>query len=83
MSAPHYHSTHEIVIAATLWLMHRYQQTGCKKLARMVEQHLRWMENGAASPVLANACRRLSFEWRAVSCPPHDTNTTAPQPALH
>lgn len=37
---PQYHDAHEIVIAATLWLMHRYQQTGCKKLARLVEQHL-------------------------------------------
>ena len=74
------HSTHEIVIAATLWLMHRYQQTGSKKLARMVEQHLRWMQMGATNPVLANACRRLSFEWRAVSCA---TAPVAPQPALH
>ncbi|QLQ02604.1 MAG: hypothetical protein HZY77_06975 [Thiobacillus sp.] len=61
------HDTHEIVIAATLWLMHRYQQTGCRKLARMIEQHLVWMHDRATSPRLANACRRLSFEWRAVS----------------
>lgn len=80
---PQYHDTHEIVIAATLWLMHRYQQTGCKKLARLVEQHLRWMENGAASPMLVNACRCLSFEWRVVSCTPRDTNTANPQPTLH
>lgn len=90
MTAPQYHDTHEIVIAATLWLMHRYQQTGCKKLARradygrrfasMVERHLRWMENGAASPQLADACRRLSFEWRAASCTPHDANAAARTP---
>ena len=54
------HDTHEIVIAATLWLMHRYQQTGCRKLARMIEQHLVWMHDRAAS-------RRLSFEWHAIS----------------
>jgi len=80
MSAPSPHSTHEIVIAATLWLMHRYQQTGCKKLARMVEQHLRCMQVGASSPVLSNACQRLSFEWRAVSCA---AQPVLPQPTLH
>ena len=79
MSTPQ-HSTHEIVTAATLWLMHRYQQTGCKKLARMVEQHLRWMQTSAANPQLADACERLSFEWRAVSA----TSAAIPlQPALH
>ena len=79
MAAPHYQSTHEIVIVATLWLMHRYQQTGCKKVSRMVEQHLRWMQAGAASPQLADACERLTYEWRAVSgaAAPHAT------PALH
>jgi hypothetical protein len=80
MPATSPHSTHEIVIAATLWLMHRYQQTGCKKLARMVDQHLRWMQLGATSPVLANACQRLSFEWRAVSC---TTPLPTSKPALH
>ncbi|HQT72185.1 MAG TPA: hypothetical protein PLE48_17410 [Thiobacillus sp.] len=39
------------------------------------------MENGAASPQLTNACRRLSFEWRAVSCTPRDTNIAVPQSA--
>jgi hypothetical protein len=67
MNTPQPHDTHEIVIAATLWLMHRYQQTGCRKLARMIEQHLAWMHDRATSPRLADACRRLSFEWRAVS----------------
>ncbi|ODV02807.1 MAG: hypothetical protein ABT23_04845 [Thiobacillus sp. SCN 63-57] len=61
------HDTHEIVIAATLWLMHRYQKTGCRKLAHMIEQHLAWMHDRATSPRLVDACRRLSFEWRAVS----------------
>lgn len=74
------HDTHEIVIAATLWLMHRYQQTRCKKLARMVEQHLRWMQAGASSPVLANACQRLSSEWCAVSCA---ALPVSPQSTLH
>ena len=47
--------------------MHRYQQTGCRKLARMIEQHLTWMHDRATSPCLADSRRRLSFEWRAVS----------------
>jgi len=64
------HDTPDIVIAATLWLMHRYQQTGCGKLARMVEQHLAWMQDRAASPRLAEACQRLSHEWRAVAAAP-------------
>jgi hypothetical protein len=33
----------------------------------MIEQHLAWMHDRADSPRLADACRRLSFEWRAVS----------------
>lgn len=77
MHAPPPHDTHEIVIAATLWLMRRYRQTRCSRLAGLVEQHLRWMEARAASPQLAAACRRLSFEWRALTC------TTPPQPTLH
>jgi hypothetical protein len=80
MASPHFHDTHEIVIAATLWLMHRYQKTGCKKLARMVEQHLRWMRASATSPALANACERLSYEWRSVS---GAARPVLPPPSLH
>ena len=77
MAPPHFHDTHEIVIAATLWLMLRYQKTGCKNLAHMVEQHLLWMQTSATSPALANACERLSHAWRSVSGAP------SPHPALH
>lgn len=49
MPTPQYHDTPDIVITATRWLMRRYQQTGCNKLARMIEQHLSWMESRAAS----------------------------------
>ncbi|MDO9467498.1 MAG: hypothetical protein Q7J36_09375 [Thiobacillus sp.] len=82
MSTPQYHDTPDIVIAATRWLMRRYQQTGCRRLARMVEQHLRWMESRASNPLLADACRRLSFEWRAVSRAPEALNA-AQQPTVH
>ena len=67
MPAPQYQETNEIVIAATLWLMHRYRQTGCKRLARMVEQHLRWMQTNDGSPTLANACQRLALTWQTLS----------------
>lgn len=65
-----FHDTNEIVVAATLWLMHRYQQTGCNKLARLVEQHLRWIETRATSPQLAAVCQRLTVEWHSASCTP-------------
>lgn len=63
------HTTDEAVIAATLWLMTRYQQTRCKKLARMVEQHLAWIGIGARSdnPTLAQACKKLRSAWRTAS----------------
>ena len=80
MSAPQPHDTSDIVIAATLWLMYRYQQTGSRKLARMIEQHLAWMHDRASSPRLADACRRLSFEWRAVAA---DGCAVSPHPVLH
>ncbi len=67
MNTPQTQDTSEIVIAATLWLMHRYRQTGNRKLARMIEQHLAWMRDRAAAPRLADACSRLSFEWRSLS----------------
>ncbi|MCD6706491.1 MAG: hypothetical protein LT080_08580 [Thiobacillus sp.] len=82
MSAPQYHDTPDIVIAATRWLMRRYRRTGCRKLARMVEQHLRWMESYASNSQLADACRRLSCEWRAVSRTPEAVNAT-PQSTVH
>ena len=67
MPAPQYQETNEIVIAATLWLMHRYQQTGCKKLARMIEQHLRWMQTNDGSQTLTKTCQRLSLTWQTLS----------------
>lgn len=80
MTTPQPHETGDIVIAATLWLMHRYRQTGCRKLARMIEQHLAWMHDRASSPHIADACRRLSFEWRAVTV---DETVPRSHPTLH
>lgn len=65
MPNTHPDDTSDIIIAATLWLMHRYQQAPCARLARMVELHLGWMQERSSHPVLANACRRLAHEWRA------------------
>lgn len=68
MNLPQPHDTDGIVVTATLWLIHRYRQTGCRRLARLVERHLAWMrERAARSPCLADSCTRLSFAWRAVS----------------
>lgn len=79
MTPPKQHDTGEIVIAATLWLMRRYRQTACPRIARMIEQHLAWMRAHASSPGLADACRCLSCEWRAMSAAAH---AVAP-PTLH
>lgn len=65
MTNKHSNDTSDIIIAATLWLMHRYQQTPSARLARMVERHLGWMQARSSHPVLTNACHRLALEWRA------------------
>ena len=65
MATPHYHDTPDIVIAAAQWLMHRYQQTACRTVARMVEQHLRWIECHASDRRLAEASLRLAAQWTA------------------
>lgn len=78
MTAPQ-HDTPDIVIAATRWLMGRYRQTGCGALARMVEQHLAWIRDRATSPRLADAWRRLSFEWRTETA----ASAAHPHPTLH
>lgn len=70
MPAPPTHDTQDIVIAATLWLMHRYRLTGCSKLARLVEQHLRWIETGVDNPQRATLCQHLALEWRSGACTP-------------
>lgn len=81
MNTSQLHDTHEIVIAATLWLMHRYQKTGCRKLAHMIEQHLAWMHDRATSPppgrCLPPTVVRMA---RGLDCHAHAAHT--PQPAL-
>ena len=67
MATPQYHGTPDIVIAATQWLMHRYQQTACDALARLVEQHLHWIECHASDRRLAEAGERLAARWITVS----------------
>lgn len=70
MATPHYRDTPDIVIAATQWLMHRYQRTACPTLARMVEQHLRWIECHASDRRLAAASLSLAAQWVTVSRTP-------------
>jgi len=78
MPATPIHSTHEIVIAATLWLMHRYQQTGCRKLARLVEQHLCWMQTSDSSSALDETYQRLSLTWQTLSGAALSTSSSTP-----
>lgn len=49
MHTPTPHDTSDIVIAVTLWLMQRYQQTVRRKLALMFGQHPAWMHIRAIS----------------------------------
>ena len=70
MPTPKLQATSEIVVAATLWPIHRHRQTGCNTLARLIEQHLRWIETRATNPQLAAVCQRLHVEWHSVSCAP-------------
>jgi hypothetical protein len=63
------HSTADIVVAATRWLVTRYRQHRDPRLARLVEQHLGWL---AAHPDLAATRARLASDWRhAVSANVH------------
>lgn len=77
MPPPRTHDIHDIVVAATRWLMQRYRQTGCSTLARLIEQHLCWIETRSASPQRAAAYQHLSREWRA------DSDLHAAQTAIH
>lgn len=67
MAPPHFHDTHEIVIAANFWLMLRYQKTGCKKLARMVEQHLLWMQPHRQFPMSGDVSHTLSHDFSVLT----------------
>ncbi len=55
----------ESVVAATLWLMTRYQQTRCERIARLIEQHLVLIAEHSDSNTLAKTCKRLHIDWCA------------------
>ncbi len=57
----------ESAIAVTLWLMTRYQQTGCKKIARLVEKHLAWFSEYSDRPSLVRTCEKLRIDWNIIS----------------
>ncbi len=57
----------ESVVAATLWLMTRYQQTRCKKIARLIEQHLELITEHSDSSTLVKTCKKLRMDW-CVTC---------------
>ncbi|MFP5410839.1 MAG: hypothetical protein ACLGG6_07675 [Gammaproteobacteria bacterium] len=63
---PHlYSNTPDIVIAATRWLIQRHRLTGCPGVARLVRQHLDWLDAHADDPELADARQRLALAWHA------------------
>lgn len=55
----------ESVVAATLWLMTRYQQTRCKRIAKLIEQHLVLIAEHSDSTTLAKTCNKLRMDWCA------------------
>ncbi len=57
----------ESVIAVTLWLMTRYQQTRSKETARLVEKYLTWLGGYSDRPTLVQTCEKLRVEWHAIS----------------
>ena len=57
----------ETAIAVTLWLMTRYQLTGSKKVAHLVEKHLAWLGEYSDRPTLVKTYEKLRIEWRAIS----------------
>ena len=62
------HSAHEIITAATLWMMTRHLQTGCPRLARMIRQHLQWLHVNSPQPHSATYSI-LVDEWRSLASP--------------
>lgn len=61
------HRTYEIVLGTTLWLIRRYRKTGCKKIARLIDRHLRWLRTTAMPPAITQTYQRLTFEWLGLS----------------
>lgn len=62
-------SVDESATVAVLWLMIRYQKTGCKKVAYLIEQHLDLLGESCDDTAIAAVYKKLYREWRTVSNP--------------
>jgi hypothetical protein len=62
--------TLDVLVAATLFLMTRYQAHRCPCVAHAVAQHLDLLSRqaeGRCSPALRSTCALLELDWRALS----------------
>lgn len=61
---------HEVVLAATLFLMTRFQSQRCPCIARAVVEHLDLLArecNGPLPAWLRSVCAQLQMDWRVLS----------------
>jgi hypothetical protein len=69
MSSPPLPSA-DVLLAATLYLMTRYQAHRCPCVANAVAQHLELLSRQAehrCSALLRAACAQLELDWRALT----------------
>lgn len=59
----------ESTTIAILWLMIRYQKTGCKEIAYLIEQYLDLLVQSCDDMAIAAVYKKVYREWRGVSNP--------------
>lgn len=66
---PPAHARHELLLAAALYLMTRFQAQRCPCIARAVVEHLDQLSREAEQlPVLLRSvCAQLEADWRALA----------------
>ncbi len=57
----------ESATIAILWLMIRYQKTGCKEIAYLIEQYLDLLVESCDDTAIAAVYKKLYREWRTIS----------------
>lgn len=62
MQHRYYLDTSDIVLAATHWLIQRHRQTGQRRLAHLIEQHLAWLRLHAGRNAATCARKALAHE---------------------
>lgn len=64
------HPSVETLSAALIYLLSRYAQTGCPRLAVCVARHLECLAtHGDAAPVLRDTCAGLRGPWQQLAVP--------------